>query len=47
MKFINFFYKTLLTIAIENENIDIVRLLLACPNIDINKNLILTFFIFL
>lgn len=36
MKFCKIFNKTILYIAVEKRNIDIVKLLLACENIDIN-----------
>lgn len=44
MKFqILFPQKTALLIAIENRNIDIVKLLISYPQIDININVILIF----
>lgn len=36
MKFKILFYKTALIIAVENEFVEIVRLLLLHPNIDVN-----------
>ena len=42
MRFIfKYFEKTPLIIAIENNNIQIVQLLLECPNIDVNTKIIL------
>lgn len=45
MKFILTFYKTALHIAVEKENIDIVRLLLAQSNIYIDQRFILIFYL--
>lgn len=39
-----FFQKTLLTIAAENDNINIVQLLLSCDNIDVNLLSVLNWF---
>lgn len=36
MKFILYFYRTALILAIEEDNVEIVKLLLACKNIDVN-----------
>lgn len=36
MKYQDFFKKTALHIAVENENAKIVQLLLSCPDIDVN-----------
>lgn len=39
--------KTPLCISIENENVDIVKLLLSYQSIDVNRKLILKIFLFL
>ena len=46
MKFIFLLNKTPLNIAVENENINIVALLLGCKNVDVNLPNILMFFFF-
>ena len=47
MKYIIDFHRTELTKAIEKEDIDIIRLLLSCPNINVNVRLIFHLFIVL
>lgn len=38
MKFKNIFInKTSISIAVENENVEAIKLLLACPKLDINR----------
>ena len=44
---IYFFYKTALYLAVENESIDIIKLLLSNDKIDVNILNILIFFFFL
>ena len=46
MKFLFVINKTPLMIAIEQQNLEIAQLLLACDDIDVNVRSILTFFIF-
>lgn len=36
MKFLSYFHKTALNIAIDKQNTEIIKLLLACPTIDVN-----------
>ena len=35
--YLNIFYQTLFFYAVEKENIDIIKLLLTCENLDINR----------
>lgn len=39
-------YKTALTMSVEQENIDIIKLLLEHPDIDVNKKSIFNHFVF-
>ena len=43
MKFILFYYKTALYIAIENENVEIVKLILLNDNVRINRPYVRTY----